>query len=222
MKDTCIICVGTGNYRIGIDRLEKSLNEVGYEGYTMLNKELPVKSPTHKENPYAFKTYAFGEAIERNFKKILWVDAALYARKSIDLILNKMENTGYYLVSNGFNLREECNDRCLKYFGFGHEEALQLPMLSTSLVGLNFDNHIAEIFFSTWHKSMEDGIFRGSRQHNSTESADPNFKYHRQDQSAASCIAQILEMQIDPIGVHLAYQDQGIPETAIFVSKGGF
>ena len=226
MNKTCIISVGIGEgYAKGIDRMAESLKDVGYQGDTMFWKDIPEGFPTHEENPYSFKVLLFIAAISKGYKRILWLDASIYAIKPLDYILDKIESQGYYLVSNGYNARQECNDKCLDYFGIDYDKAVNIPMISSGIVGLNFDLCRPPFiggneFVNRWKRSLIKGVFQGSRSHNIDESSDPRFLNHRQDQSAASCIAHQLKMDIEPLGKHVAYYDQGVPESAILIIKG--
>ena len=223
MNKTCIISVGIGEgYAKGVDRMAESLKDVGYQGNTMFWKELPKGSPTHEENPYAFKVYAFQAAIAQGYDKILWFDASIYAVKPLDYIFGKIENQGSYFVSNGYNARQECNDRCLDYFGIDYNKAVNIPMISSGIVGLDMNDIYANTFLDRWTEAMEDGIFKGSRSHNPEESSDARFLHSRQDQSCGSLIVHQLELELDiePLGKHVAYYDQGVPESAILVIKG--
>ena len=216
----CIISVGVnGWYPQGLNRLENSLLYHGYYGHIFFNHHLARDwQNQHEQNPYAFKIAAFQNAIDKDYKLILWLDASFWAIKNPYPIFDIMNGDGYFLVSNGNNARQECNDKCLDYFNIGYDEAVNVPMISSGCVGLNMENGTAQEFFNMWKQSCIDGIFKGSRNHNPEESNDPRFLYHRQDQSAASCIAYKLGMKIYPLGEEVTYYPNATEKTIYFIN----
>lgn len=210
MTQHAIVNVGIGAwYPKGTKRLRDSLNYHGYEGsvYTW-NIAYPVGSPTHQENPYAFKVYAMQFAREQGHSRVFWIDCSGWCIKHPDEHLKALEVDGYYLFHSGFTVADYTNDHCLQYFGVTREEAAGMPMLASGVLGLNFDTEIAREFFAQWKGAMEAGCFRGS------------WADHRHDQSAASIIAHRLGMRQHPHqGLDYYYQPV-MPENVELVLRG--
>lgn len=207
----CIINVGVGHwYPKGTDRLYRSLIHHGWHGGIMVwRDELPEGSPTHVENPYAMKVYAFEEAMKAGHTSILWLDSSVWCIRYPAIHLRAMASDGYYLFSSGdFTCAQWTNDNCLEYFGLTREEAEGIPMLASGVLGLNMGFEVAREFFAQWRAAMLAGAFRGS------------WKDHRHDQSAASIIAHRLGMRLHAHQLHEYYYAPQMPETAEFALAG--
>lgn len=184
MSDKCIINLATGRYVVGQDRLKNSLNEVGYDGDFMgWTAENQIGAPPHNQNPYAFKIYGFDEALRQGYKKILWVDASIWAIKPLDPIWEGLNEHGYVKQYAGHLCGTWSNDRQLEYFGVNRDEAMKMEMYGNGgFLALDFDVPIAQEFFKRWKQSMLDGQFKGSwNNDNNCESSDPRCKGSRHD-----------------------------------------
>jgi hypothetical protein len=192
-----IINVSTGGYVRGAERLRNSLLENGFGGDLLFfTEESQVNAPIHVLNPYAFKTYTFEYALNLGYKKILWLDASVYAIKNIDRVWEILDDIGFLMQNAGHLIGNWTNDTCLHYFGINREQALQMNMYGNAgLLGLNFERQICSDFFQQWHQSSKDGIFKGEwTNKNNTESQDERCFGHRHDMSAGSIIANKLCM----------------------------
>lgn len=138
-SDTCIVSVGKGGwYHKGVARLEHSLIYHGYTGHTKFWKhEVPVGSPEHSENPYAFKIYAIQAAIDAGYKKVIWLDSSAWCIRDPQPLLNIINDRGYYFWSSGHNLAQTASDKCLEYFGINRDTAETFEDISSGFVGLD-------------------------------------------------------------------------------------
>jgi len=217
----CIISVGKGGwYPEGVERLEKSLNYHGFTGDVITwKRRLPPNSPTHKENPYAFKTYAFRWAVEQGYTHIMWLDSSAWVIKNPSQIFDIINEQGHYFWGSGHNCAQTCNDKSLEYFGITRDQAEVMHDLSSGLVGLNITNERSKQFLGLWLEACDNGIFKGSRLHDG-QSQDPRFCFHRQDQSCASIIANQLGMKIDQPNILCGYYAPVMPESLVVCYKG--
>ena len=218
----CIInCGVNGWYPSGTKRLERSLNYVGFHGDILTwQGRYPQNSPTHEEYPYAFKIYSFDEAIAKGYTHILWLDCSVWAISNPDPVFDIINENGYYLWDSGLPVGETCNDNCLNWFNITRDEAMNIQDISTSMVGINMNNPIGSKFFNEWKRSMLSGCFRGSRLYNPEESNDKRFRFHRQDQSAASLCAYKIGMKIHEPGKYSCYFHNEMNDSIIFTMRG--
>lgn len=197
-----IINAGIGGwYKIGSERLEKSLVFNGYAGDTMFWRDsYPPNCPNHNDNPYAFKIAAFRAAIGAGYKIICWLDCSFWAIQNPMPIFDIIVDKGIFAFRSGYNCAETCPDNLLAEIGITRDEAEQIPETATGIVGLNMDNPDGKKVFEIWADLCDRGFFKNSRGHNPLESADPRFKHGRQDQSAFS-------MAMYKAGVSFLYED---------------
>lgn len=219
----CIINVGYGHwYPRGSKRLANSLVHHGFPGAVKVwAGELPPDSPTHRESPYAMKVYAFKWAIEQGYQRILWLDSSIWCRKYPEVHMAAMARDGYYLLGNGdWKCDQWTNDACLEYFGLSRDEAREIPMLSSGVLGLDFSTETGREFFDQWEKSMLAGAFKGSWTATPSEGSGDRYRGHRHDQSCESIIAHRLGMIPHPEETFDAYYKPVLPETVEFAIQG--
>lgn len=214
--DHCILCFANhrGNYMKGMARLSESLNG-RFDGTVMgFVGEASIGAPDHLSNPYAFKIYAFQEALRRGFKKILYLDCSVFAVRPVDPIFKIIERDGYVMQESGHYLRNWINDNALNYFGISRDALGDTVMYGNAgLLGLDFNTEIAQTFFEKWKASMLAGCFKGS------------WDNHRHDMAAGSMIAWLMHMDKKYIKgdeiLEYAHWDAPIKnETIIFKAAG--
>jgi len=211
IKPVIISCGVGGWYAAGIDRMERSLIYHGYGGDMLFwRDEYPEGCPPHNENPYAFKIYAFREAFKRGYKVVCWLDCSMWNIRPCMPIFDIINEHGVFAFRSGYNCAETCPDNLLMDVGITRDEAEQIPETATGIVGLNIDNPDGQKVFHYWEDFCERGLFVNSRNHNPIESADPRFKFGRQDQSAFSMALHKANVQFNYID-YVSYYDHSNP-----------
>ena len=138
-----------GNYLIGLDRLAESAARFDNNPFIGFRSEASIGSPTHAENPYAFKIYAFRKALELGYRQILYLDSSVVFVNKINRLWSILEEDGYFIQEAGHYVGRWCNDRTLNYFNLSREEAMLMPMYGNcGLIALDFDKHIATTFLN--------------------------------------------------------------------------
>ena len=198
----CIISVGVGGwYSHGIDRLERSLIFNGYAGDMIFwRDEYPENCPSHKDNPYAFKIYAFREAFKRGYKIVGWADCSFWAIQNPIPLFDIVNDKGNFGFRSGYNCAQTCSDALLKESGITRDEAEKLPETATGLVLFNIENPDGKKVFDNWADLCDKGLFKNSRIHDIMDSRDERFLFGRQDQSAYN-------MALYKAGVSFNYED---------------
>lgn len=183
-----IICTAIGGwYPVGLDRLERSLIYNGYAGDFLFYKNvLPPNSPSHEENPYAFKIFGFREAIKRGYKIMIHIDASFWAIKNPMPIFDIINEHGIFAFKSGYNCAQTAPDNLLNAAGITRDEAEKLPEIATGITGINIENPDGKSVFNTWAEYCDLGLFKNNRLHDLNDSADPRFLHGRQDQSSFS------------------------------------
>ncbi len=223
-RKPALISVGVGGHYIaGIDRLERSLYFEGWGGDMRFWRDYPFNCREHGgDGQYNFKVHAFNEMFLSNYKVVIWADASFWAVRNPMPVFDYVNEHGLYFFKSGYSLAETATDRLLQYAGVTRDELVNVSEFATGLVGINIDNPLGKEFFDHWKQYMEDGMFGGNRWHDENDSADPRFKFSRQDQSAASMI--LYKMGIKTCGEDRdfqAYKNTGHnPEKVIFFIGG--
>lgn len=220
-----IISAGIGgHYAAGIDRLERSLYYEGWGGdMRFWRNEYPFGSKEHGgDGQYNFKVLAFNEQILMDRKIIVWCDASFWCVRNPMPLFDYVNEHGIYFFKSGYSLAQTATDRLIEYAGVTRDELVEVSEFATGLVGINIDNPLGREFFNNWKQYMEDGMFGGNRVRDENDSADPRFKFSRQDQSCASMI--LYKMGIKTCGEdrdYQAYKNTGYnPEKILFFIGG--
>lgn len=214
MNKYAIVNLATDRYILGQNRLRQSLidNNLNGDFFGFVGEE-SVGSPSHLDNPYAFKIYAINKVKEMGYTKILWLDASVYAVKNVQPVFDWLEDKGIFMEEAGHWAGSWCNDETLEYFGITREQAMQIPMYSAGGSGFDFEKHNSINHFNFWHQSMSNGLFKGS------------WNDHRHDMSCGTLVANQLGLTnlYSKAGHFLCYIGQGYnapSETAVFHLQG--
>jgi hypothetical protein len=162
----------------------------------------PTASPTHQEIPYAFKPYAFEEAIEAGHRLIIWMDSAVWLNKPIEPLIEIIEEQGYLIFHNPWNNGQGnngqwCNDRSLYAFGLKREGAKKTKHIMACVMGFDIDNPTGHKIFSDWASRTD--LYHGKWDNRDrTESQDFYCRGHRHDQSVLSLVAWAKGAKITP------------------------
>ncbi len=144
-----------------------------------------IGSPTHDENPYAFKIYAIEKVMNMGYDSILYLDSSIYPVREISAVFDFIEENGHLFQICGHPVDNWCNENCRNYFNLSREESKDMGTFSAGFTGLNFKNEVTQEFFKLWKESAEGGAFKGS------------WSDHRHDLTCASIIANRLKMHIE-------------------------
>jgi hypothetical protein len=220
----CIVNVSTGGFIRGQNRLVASLLRHGYDGGFMLwGDELPAGCPSHRDVPYAFKTYALNEAKTAGYDVLFWLDASMWAVKNIEPAMRHIEEHGHLFEVAGQWLGWYSTDAFLEKHGLTRDEAMTIPTFSAGFTGLDLRHPQSLEFLDKWHEMAKDGVsFCGAwNNDNNACSIDPRCKGHRHDMSAGSLLAHRMGMEL--IGPRFMVYDAYTPcpgQDVIFLCRG--
>jgi hypothetical protein len=211
----CIVNVATGHYAELQKGLVRSLASIGYQDGLVTWTDVPEGSPAHAEDPYVFKLYAFLKSLDRGFRTTLWLDAPCVVSRAPGPIFDRIEAEGHLFVTDGSRLGNWASDACLGAFGLSRDEAMELPLLNGSFIGLDLANDRSAAWLSQMSAARLRGLFRGpwlsphapaeiraKRSHRETGfvSSDPRCWGHRHDEAVGSAVALRLGMAISAPG----------------------
>lgn len=220
----CIVNFSTLNYLNGQTRLVKSLKDNNYQGDIItFNHYEEVGSKTHQEVNYQFKVYAIEKVRKMGYDVVLWCDASLFAIKDVMPVIHHIIDKGYLMEFCGFNVNQWSTDICLEQFGLTRDEAQEIPLHSSGLTGLNFNNPLANMYMDKWFKYAQEEItFNGDWKNDLKQcSQDERCLGHRHDQTTASIIAHQLGMErINPHFMQYKFNGVELKEETHFWAEG--
>lgn len=229
MNKRCIVNAAICNegswYKKGQMRLSSSLDAVGEKAIKLfIHHEKPMLRSPYEDKVWAIKTA--GSATP--YRHLLWLDCSITAIRPLDEIWAHIEKHGYYLYQSGGNCAQTCNDNALETYGFTRDEAEKITEVASNVVGINLDHPVGMQFFNDWTGSLMGNANIGikwpkNEKEKNSESLDPRFKYHRQDQSTASLSAGRQNLKLEKEG-HFVLRHENISrlsDSVIFILKGG-
>ena len=223
----CIISFANsrGNYVKSLARLSESLRNNFDGDFLAFVGEQSIGAPLHSENPYAFKIYAWYEAIRQGYTHILWLDSSCFAIKNTKPIFDKIDQQGYIMQEAGHLAGTWTNDNALAYFGISRDQAMKMPCYGNAgFLGLKINDPWPNHFFTTWAHSMDAGMFKGAwTNEDHSQSPDERCKGHRHDMSCGSIIANDLGMKYESGQSWLQYGgvfDEVLNDSIIIKAQG--
>jgi hypothetical protein len=164
MRDYAIVNFAQGSwYPNGQARLLRSLNEhapgVQFFGFNDYNT---IDSPDHRSCPYGFKIHAIEYALAQGYRKILWVDASVWATGNMDHVWRILELHGVLLINSGFLVKDWTNDKALNYFKIVRKDAGNFLMPMGGFFGIDFSTSKGKDFFGRLKAAKNAGAFLGS------------------------------------------------------------
>jgi FkbM family methyltransferase len=159
-----------------------------------------IDSPSHQDNPYAFKLYAIDKARKKGFDIVIWCDSPQRLLKPITDWVPEIERVGVYLQEDGWKIGQWANDKSLNYFNITRDQAMTMPNVYACVMAFDFRTKIAHDFLNEMFQCEKEGLFKGSWNNDSfTESTDPRCKGHRHDQTCAELVANKLNIPLQPL-----------------------
>jgi hypothetical protein len=197
-SDVAVVCFCNGVYTTQISALTNGFSRHSPEISLFIFTEFKeIDSPTHQENPYAFKYYAIEKVRKMGYRIVIWCDSVLKLQKSIAPLIDEISKVGVYLQEDGWNSGQWANDRCLEYFGITRDEAEKIQSIWACFMGFDFSNPVTHEFMRRYKEALDNGIFRGKHWNtDKTESSDPRCRGHRHDQVCAEIIAHQMKLPL--------------------------
>ncbi len=187
-----VVNFSTAQYLAGQQRLANSIKDYPVLLFDNYNQ---IGSPTHQQSPYEFKIWAIEKAFEQD-PIVLWCDSSLYRVGDLSIIENIIKQDGYFMSEAGHYVRDWCKPETKEWFQLKPEED-NFIMFSAGLIGLDFRNPDAQLWFSAWKVAALKGHFKG------------DWATHRHDMTCGSIIAQRMGFKYQRGGQHMSYIGPG-------------
>lgn len=171
-------------------RLTKSILTVYDSARSFFWSDDPSDSPwppgakPHEESLYGFKVHAIRHAMDKGYKKIIWVDPACILHKPVQYYFEEPGMPAVTVVRDDNKLINFISDKAMRYYDNPDIEGQHL--VGGSLYVFDFNRPEAHMVFDSWAKAERDGMFGTSK-----EAASEQINKHRNDES---CLAISLMM----------------------------
>jgi hypothetical protein len=177
-----VINLSTKKYKAGQVRLiDTFMQHPQSAGISVYAKESLIGAPPHSECMYGFKPVFFQYARSMGYRVVLWLDASMYIRKSLDPLFDHIEKHGYFFQDSGWMNDRWTTPEQKAYFGTDAGK-----MISSGVIGLDLRHPEANTFLDCWVLAAKKGMFNGSHE------------VTRHDQTCASLIVEQLGLTITP------------------------
>lgn len=203
MKRTIVNCAIGGEYPAMQATLEAACEKHCPDAARLFWQDYPKNCPPHEQQQYGFKIHAIQAAIDRHAERVLWLDCTFIPTASIEPLWDAIESVGWYAPQQGDSrLGEWASDAALKIYGISRDEAMEVPLVYSGIVGLDLTpgGTGAEVF-RLWCDLYQRGAFNGPHRNDPGEpmqpwgnkfsghcSDDPRCEGHRHDEAALSFV----------------------------------
>lgn len=191
----CTIAFGDHRYLAERDRLCKSMAETNPD-IEILSwvDQYPPSSPSFDQSMFGFKVYAVQEALNRGYKKIIWLDPACIVKGDLSYYF-MLDLPTVIAVKDDNVLSKTISDKALKYYG--NPDVTGWHLVGGSLYVFNFNHPQCMEIFKHWQRAEKDGVFGTTRQ-----AASEQINKHRNDES---CMAVALYAHgVEPVSHDVA------------------
>jgi len=176
--DLVFVCVAFGDRYVEQQvRLRLSIYEIYPEANIIFwTNTLPKGSRSFYDSLYGFKPWAIQEAIDRGFRKVIFLDPAMILVDKIDYLFQfdmmavMDDNLLYNLIS----------DKCRITYLLTNEQIKDRKwhLVGGSIYYFDFTKEVTQKIFETWKSMEEKGLF-GSQEEEATE----RLQGHRADET---------------------------------------
>lgn len=151
-----------------------------HKGYP---KPLGVKSFTHQEMPYQFKTAMIQLALEQGYERIIWLDSSLQLLKNPIKLIEESENGIVTFENLGHPLWKYISDDAKHKLLLAESTLELIPQIWGGVFMLDFNHSTADYFFERLKEFSLNGSFKDGK------SNREGFVAHRHDQAVMSVLS---------------------------------
>jgi len=188
-----LLSVATGIFSDSLQKNMSTLEKWWPDSIHAWTDLLPPGSPTHAEQPYAFKAFAMKWAFDAGYQTATWIDSIVHMEGSPSRYLAELHTVGYYFQNNGFNCAQTCSDKMLFHYRVERDQAARMVEVVGGFWGLHarYRDFVDELV-----ENSKLGLFSGAREHSTQDSSDSRFLFCRHDQSLMSLMVNMRRWKI--------------------------
>lgn len=177
------------NYITGQRRMQREFPD---ERMILWTEQLPTYSPSHAENPYAFKAWALKAAqCQHGVDTVLWADACIVpGKRPLAELWEHVEKEGYWICNNGYSnytwtaesaYRDLFPDELIGKGGEITRESInrEIPHAVGTAFGLNLQSTIGKAFLDEYLRLAQTDAFKGPWVNANCEEGQRQLEYAR-------------------------------------------
>jgi len=186
------------DYSFYIKRLKASMDFLVKDfDYILFDEEYPEGCPPHEDAPCYFKISSMKNALEKGYKKIIWLDSAFFFVKYPQILIDYIDENEYcfYLdpvLSNGepHDIKHFTTDYFIERFSLDRN-TVDIPLISSGIHAFDFSSTKVCDFWEEYTKAAEENDYAllkpSSKNNDENECSTESWvKGHRHDQSLLS------------------------------------
>jgi len=171
-----------------------------YRGVT-IHKGWPqpkgIRSYTHAEMPYQFKTAMIQLAIEKGYERVIWLDSSMQLKKDLTPLFN--ERNVFFFHNLGHPTWNYLSDHAQSLLSIINEDLRDIPQVWGGAFGLDLTTWIGKLMFGEIKDYSVNGSFKDGG------SNRQGFIAHRHDQAVMSVLLHKLTKTFNEVGLMLPY-----------------
>lgn len=149
---------------------------------------------------YVSKVDSIKRAVSEDFRFILWMDVSFQPVLSLEPIWQYIAEHGWFIPKQGSSvLGAWCTDDALQSYGITRDQAMDIPLCFSGLVGLDMQSSHARLILQRWNRQRcafagphynrpGDPILPMGNKFTGHCSYDPRVEGHRHDEAALSFV----------------------------------
>lgn len=184
-------------YPKGQDRLRDCLRDHGFSGSTSFSKSYAPHWPTHRQRPYAFKSYAIFDLDPFDPDVVVWLDSSIVVVNPIDKIIERAREHGACVWDSGWALGQWTKDEALAIYGVTRDEAMEIPLVVGGAFALDLTHDRGRnIFKRLFEYASHPSLFVGAWDNAAGNLGDSRCLGHRHDMPALTLACREYEADI--------------------------
>lgn len=112
-----------------------------------------------QKSVYGFKPHAIQTAVEKGYKKIVWLDPSILPTASPQLLFDSLDNYPMLVRTGKNEVNEMTNDEAIKWFRFERSELVGVRHIGGTIYGFNMNDERASSAFTLWKLAEKNGMF---------------------------------------------------------------
>lgn len=162
---TCVVSVAFRNPYV--QHMDKQLTVLEGVDTIFFRDKLPMKDVVHTEDIvthfqkslYGFKPHAIQHAIDKGYKKVIWLDPSVLPTVPIQVLVDSLDEHPMIVRTGDAPISKMTSKRVKDYFKVTDAELEGVKHIGGTIYCFNFNNPKVVDVFNSWKLAEEEGFF---------------------------------------------------------------